>query len=69
MGLVRISRKGTPSILGNKHKFDDGIWYSGKVISQVPGYPEWYNVVYDNDESIYLYQLRTNLEAGDLTIL
>ena len=22
-----------------KHKFDDEIWYSGKVISQVPGYP------------------------------
>ena len=35
-----------------KHKFDDGIWYSGKVIFQVPGYPAWYNVVYDNDKSV-----------------
>ena len=42
-----------------KHKFDDEIWYSGIVISQVPGYPAWYNVVYDNHESLYLYQLRT----------
>ena len=52
-----------------KHKCDDGIWYSGKVFSQVPGYPAWYNVVYDNDESVYLYQLMTELDAGDLTIL
>ena len=52
-----------------KHKLDDGIWYSGKVIFQVPGYPAWYNVVYDNDDSVYSYQLRTDLEAGDLTIL
>ena len=37
-----------------EHKFDDGIWYSGKVISQVPWYPVWYNVVYDNDESIFI---------------
>ena len=52
-----------------KHKFDDGIGDSGKVISQVSGYPAWHNVVYDNDESVYLYQLRTDLEVGDLTIL
>ena len=52
-----------------KHEFDDRISYSGKVISQVPGYPTWCNVAYDNDDSVYLYQLRTDLEAGDLTIL
>ena len=52
-----------------KHKTDDGIWYSGKVIPQVSVYPVWYSVVYDNDESIYLYQLRTDLDVGDLTIL
>ena len=52
-----------------KHKFDDRIWYNGKVISQVPGYPAWYNVVYENDESVYSYQLRTDLEVGDLSIL
>ena len=52
-----------------KHKFDDRIWYSGNVISQVPGYQAWYNVVYENDESVYSYQLRTDLEVGDLGIL
>ena len=52
-----------------EHKFDDGIRYSAKVITQVPGYTAWYNVVYDNDESVYLYQLRTDLEVGDLNIL
>ena len=52
-----------------KHTFDDGIWYSSKVISQVSGYPAQSNVVYQYDESVYLYQLRTDLEAGDPTIL
>ena len=52
-----------------KHKFDDRIWYSGKVISKVPGYPLWYNVVYDSDESVYSYQLRRDQEVGDLTKL
>ena len=51
-----------------KHKFEGDIWYDGQVISQVPGYPAWYNVVHDGDNSVYTYQLRTDLEAGDLII-
>ena len=27
-----------------------------------------YNVVYDGDNSVYMYQLRRDLEAGDLVI-
>ena len=39
-----------------------------EVISQVLGYPVGYNIVYDGDKSVYTYQLRTHLEAGDLII-
>ena len=53
---------------GIKHKFEGDTWYDGEVISQVPGYPAWYSVVYDGDNSVYTYQLRTDLQAGDLII-
>ena len=49
-----------------KHRFEGDIWCDGEVISQVPGYSAWYNVVYDGDNSMYMYQLRTDLEAEDL---
>ena len=37
-------------------------------LSQVLGYPVWYNIVYDGDKSVYTYQLRADLDAGDLII-
>ena len=40
-------------------------WFDGEVISQVPGYPAWYNVVYEGDNSVYTYQLWEDLAAGD----
>ena len=39
-----------------------------EVISQVLGYPAWYNIVYYGDKRVYTYQLRTDLEAGGLII-
>ena len=36
---------------------------------QVPGYPEWYNVKYDGDDSIYSYQLQVDYAAGDRQII
>ena len=47
-------------------KLEKQIWCDGEVISQVFGYPAWYNIVYDGDKSVYTYQLRTDLEAGGL---
>ena len=26
--------------------------------SQVPGFSDWFNIIYDNDEAIYTYQIR-----------
>ena len=32
--------------------------YNGTVVSQVPGFSEWYNVVYDNEpDTVYTYKL------------
>ena len=44
--------------------------YKGRVITQVPGFPDWYNVVY-NEESdvVYTFRLKDDIENGDLKIL
>jgi hypothetical protein len=42
-----------------KHTFAESV-YHGKVISQVPGFPAWLNVVYDDDDAVYSYKLVEN---------
>ena len=37
---------------------------------QVPGFPAWFNVVYDQEqEAVYTYQLHSDLGQGDLELL
>ena len=43
--------------------------YSGTVISQVPGFPSWYNIVYDDDPVVYSYKLVDDYNAGNLSII
>ena len=43
--------------------------YRGRVISTVPGYPNWYNVVYDDDDAVYVYKLDEDYASGDLEII
>lgn len=43
--------------------------YDGRVVSVVPGYPEWLNVVYDNDPAVYVYKLAEDYKNEDLEIL
>ena len=46
------------------------VTYSGEVISQVPGFSEWYNVVYDNKPgTVYTYKLLDDLRNGDLRVV
>ncbi|CAG2201012.1 unnamed protein product [Mytilus edulis] len=56
-----------------KHRFDtngEDQWYTGKVISQVPAFPEWFNIVYDEDSAVYTYHhLDDDLSRADLVIL
>jgi hypothetical protein len=51
-----------------KHKFQDGS-YKGKVICIVPGFPQWYNVKYEDDPSVYAYNLKEDNKKGDLEII
>ena len=59
-----------PLLVGKRvlHKFDEGEWI-GKVISVVPGYVEWYNIIYEGDNSVYTYRLQENYSKGDLRIM
>ena len=44
--------------------------YKGKVISQVPGFLDWYNVVYTEEPGIvYTFKLKEDFDNGDLKIL
>ena len=36
---------------------------------QVPGYPDWFNIRYENHEKIYTYKLLKDYENGDLEII
>lgn len=56
------------------HNFEnsDGVIkpYKGRVISQVPGFSEWYNVVYDEEAGIvYTFKLEEDIQNGDLKII
>ena len=44
--------------------------FHGYVISQVPGFPEWYNIVYDEEGDIVsTYQLMDDYNSGDLELV
>ena len=43
--------------------------YSGKVLGVVPGYPQWFNVKYDEDDALYIYRLLEDYKQGDLKIV
>ena len=63
-------RRGVPLLVGKKieHTFTDDT-YTGRVISVVPGYPDWYNVVYDDDTAVYTYKLLDDYKNNDLKII
>ena len=65
------STSNQPLLVSKKvsHKFEGDIWYTGKVISVVPGFPSWYNVKYDGDTAIYSYKLLEEYKNGDLKIV
>ena len=55
------------------HKFSEEeqlVTYNGRVVSTVPGFPEWFNIVYDNEPDIvYSFKLMEDLKNGDLHVL
>ncbi len=77
--LVRASLEGTqeeapapdvPLLVGKKvrHTFEDGP-YEGQVISVVPGYVKWYNIVYKDDPAVYSFKLQDEYREGNLEII
>ena len=63
-------QRGVPLLVGKKieHTFTDDT-FTGRVISVVPGYPDWYNVVYDDDAAVYTYKLLDDYKNNDLKII
>jgi hypothetical protein len=63
-------RPTTPLLVGKriKHWFSDRI-STGRVVSVVPGYPDWYNAVYKSDPAVYTYRLLDDYRKGDVKIL
>ena len=64
-----------PALVGKSidHQFiedDQIVQYSGRVVSQVAGFPEWYNVVYENEpDVVYTYKLMEDFYNGDLKLI
>ena len=69
---VAESSSKVPFLVGKRvrHFFnsESGEWEAGegKVISTVPGYPEWFNIKYVQDPAMNTYQLLEDMERGDL---
>lgn len=62
----------TGKSIEHKFKETDGTIkpYNGKVISQVPGFPDWYNVVYTGEpDTVYTFKLKDDIDSGDLKVL
>ena len=66
---TEAARQGIPLLVGKRidHTFDNNT-YIGTVISVVPGFPNWYNVHYDDDPAVYAYNLAEDYRKGDLKI-
>ena len=46
------------------------VTYNGRVLSTVLGFPEWFNIVYDNEPNVvYTFKLQEDLRNGDLHVL
>ena len=72
---VETKSHGVPLLVGKsvKHQFKEGESnlkaYKGKVISVVPGFPNWYNIKYEEDEAIYAFNLVQDYKNGDLQLV
>ena len=66
---------GDPILVGKQvqHRFSENkeiVLYTGTVVSQVPGFQDWYNIVYDDEPDIvYSYKLMEDYVNGDLSII
>ena len=69
-------KRSIPLLCGKKirHKFEsveggEEQICIGTVISQVPGFPAWYNVIYEDDDAVYSYRLIDDYKEGNIEIV
>ena len=60
-------------MVGRKFEFlyevdGESIWYHGKIISTVPGYPSWVNVKYDEDDRLYVENILKGIEDKEAKV-
>ena len=65
--------KPTARMVGKKVEFlyevdGESIWYHGKIISTVPGYPSWVNVKYDEDDRLYVENILKGIEDKEAKV-
>ena len=48
---------------------DDEEWFTGLILSVVPGMNSWFNVKYDGEEQILTLNLFEDMRSGDLYLL
>ena len=72
--LALVESSEASSLVGKRitHQFvenEELVAYAGMVISQVPGFVEWFNVVYDSEpDTVYTFKLQEDLRSGDLKL-
>ena len=72
--LALVESSEASSLVGKRitHQFvenEELVAYAGMVISQVPGFVEWFNVVYDSEpNTVYTFKLQEDLRSGDLKL-
>ena len=70
--LPKVPQQVTQYLLASEDStdFQGIVAYTGTVISQVPGFRDWYNVVYEDEPDIvYTYKLMEDYANGDLSII
>ena len=55
----------------HKWKDTDGYeqLYYGKILSLVPGTTDWFNVIYDGEDTVLSFNLVIDIEKGDLNFM
>ena len=79
--LIRLANeRGGSDVFGNRmmlgrrliHKMNDSdgnlVDYEAEIISTVPGYPEWVNLKYNDDDDVYVEKLQEEIDNGNIVL-
>ena len=71
---ANVNDKDMPLLTGKwvNHYFSENdkcTFHRGYIISTVPSFNQWFNIIYDNDDNVYTYKLLDDYSNGDLEII